>query len=272
MSLQHLDKAPTPDDFTPLSEHQQQTPSSFFGAKPVLHAHYEGMTLSVAADQLQQDAAFTKFHSRREGEEDLVDGVDVWVSSECVPLSPSRTIPLTDLVPRSLVLFQNTPAPVGVSIPYPSLALHATMKYKSTIEALYMNISLNDAETVNEDEDIRMLEITALPLSYTTKPTDTCISELFAALNTCADLHPDPDNSDDDDEDVLDDTAPGASGWITAENMDEYLDEDGNFKGMVVGEELGPGAGTVRTREDGDEGANGTNGADAHGEKYYRTG
>jgi nucleotide-sensitive chloride channel 1A len=146
------------------------------------------------------------------------------------------------------------------------------MKYKSTIEALYMNISLNDAETVNEDEDIHMLEITVLPPSYATKPTDTCISEFFAALNTCADLHPDPDASDDGGEDMLDDTAPGASGWITADNMDEYLDENGNFKGMVVGEELGPGAGTVRTREEADDGSNGVNGAEGHEEKYHRTG
>lgn len=145
------------------------------------------------------------------------------------------------------------------------------MKYKSTIEALYMNISLNDAETVNEDDDIHMLEITVLPPSYDTKPTDTCISEFFAALNTCADLHPDPDGSDDG-EDIMDDTAPGASGWITADNIDEYLDENGNFKGMVIGEELGPGAGTVRTRDDGDEGSNGVNGADGHEEKYHRTG
>jgi len=254
MSLQHLDSAPKADDFTPLSEHQSQTPTSFFGAKPVLHAHYERMTLVIAADQLKQDAAFSKFSSKREGEEDLVEGVDIWVSSE------------------NVVLFQSTPSPVGVSIPFPSLALHATMKYKSTIEALYVNISLNDAETVNEDDDIHMLEITVLPPSYTSKPTETCITELFNALNTCADLHPDPDGSDDDGDDILDDSAPGASGWITAENMDEYVDENGNFSGMVIGEELGPGAGTVRAREDVDGDANGTNGANGHEEKYYRTG
>jgi nucleotide-sensitive chloride channel 1A len=82
MSLQHLDSAPKADDFTPLSEHQSQTPASFFGAKPVLHAHYEGMTLVTAADQLKQDVAFSNFSSKREGEEDLVEGVEVWVSSE----------------------------------------------------------------------------------------------------------------------------------------------------------------------------------------------
>ncbi|KAH8640904.1 hypothetical protein IG631_03845 [Alternaria alternata] len=82
MSFQQLDNAPKADDFTPLSEHQSQTPTSFFSAKPVLHAHYEGMTLVAAADQLKQDAAFSKFSPRREGEEDFVDGIDVWVSSE----------------------------------------------------------------------------------------------------------------------------------------------------------------------------------------------
>jgi nucleotide-sensitive chloride channel 1A len=96
-------------------------------------------------------------------------------------------------------------------------------------------------------------------------------------MNTCADFHPDPDY---DDEDVMDDrfdeTAPGATGWITAENMDQYMDEDGNFAGTVIGggSELGPGAGTVRTRGDGEAEANGTNGADGeeHEGKYQRTG
>jgi nucleotide-sensitive chloride channel 1A len=78
------------------------------------------------------------------------------------------------------------------------------MKYKTSIEALYVNISLNDAESVNDDDDIQMLEMTVLPPSYTSTPTNTCITELFAALNTCADLHPDPDDSDADDEDLLD--------------------------------------------------------------------
>jgi nucleotide-sensitive chloride channel 1A len=146
------------------------------------------------------------------------------------------------------------------------------MKYKSTIEALYMNLSLNDPETVNEEEDIQTLELTILPPNYSSHPEDTCITDIFNAMNTCADLHPDPDASGDEDgEDILDDSAPGASGWITAENMDEYMDENGNFAGMVIGDELGPGAGTVRTRDDTD-GANGTNGVDGHEEKYHRSG
>jgi nucleotide-sensitive chloride channel 1A len=45
---------------------------------------------------------------------------------------------------------------------------------------------------------------------------------------------------------------PGSGGWITAENMADYFDEDGNWRGGEEGEEdqLGPGAGTVRSREE----------------------
>jgi nucleotide-sensitive chloride channel 1A len=173
---------------------------------------------------------------------------------------------------RNLILFQTTPTTTGVAISYPTIGLHATMKYKSTVEALYMNLSLNDTETVNEEDDIQTLEVTVLPPSYTSQPEDTCILDIFNAMNICADMHPDPNGSDDEDgDDLLDDSAPGATGWITADNMDEYLDEDGNFRGRVLGdEELGPGAGTVRQREDAD-GVNEVNGVDEHGEKYHRT-
>lgn len=151
------------------------------------------------------------------------------------------------------------------------------MKWKSQVEALYMNVSLNDAENVNDEEDIQVLEITVLPPNFASPPSsaspDTaCIKAIFSAMNTCADLHPDPDGSEAEEDE--DETAPGATGWITAENMDEYLDEDGNFRGAVIGgeEELGPGAGTVRMREDGDaeEHVNGVNGVNGE-TKWQRT-
>ncbi|KAJ4293634.1 hypothetical protein N0V90_008918 [Kalmusia sp. IMI 367209] len=254
MALRHVSTAPKVEDFTPLQEHQEQTPSTFFGAKAVLYAHYSGLTLYVPASKLQEDASFAKLDSERDGESEdaLVKDVDVWVNSE------------------NLILFQNTPSPTGVSIPYPSIGLHATMKYKSTIPALLINLSLNDAETVNADEDIDTLEITVLPPGYATDaPQATCIQEIYTAMNTCADLHPDPDADEDGEEDL---TAPGATGWITADNMDDYLDENGNFVGTVVGgEELGPGAGTVRQREGEEEEASGASGINGHEEKYQRT-
>lgn len=41
---------------------------------------------------------------------------------------------------------------------------------------------------------------------------------------------------------------PGSGGWITAENMGEFFDEEGNWRGG----ELGAGAGVVRERGEGE--------------------
>lgn len=152
------------------------------------------------------------------------------------------------------------------------------MKWKSTVEALLINVSLNDADSVNEDDDIQVLEVTVLPPNYTSTtpaPETACIKDIYSAMNTCADLHPDPNSSEaeDEEEDMME---PGATGWITAENMNEYLDEDGNFRGgiqVIGGEALGPGAGTVRFREEGDEDhVNGVDRVDGAENKYQRTG
>ncbi|KAI9887400.1 MAG: hypothetical protein M1823_000825 [Watsoniomyces obsoletus] len=49
---------------------------------------------------------------------------------------------------------------------------------------------------------------------------------------------------------------PGSSGWITAENVNEFFDEEGNFKGRDGDDDeeeelrLGPGAGSIRTRDE----------------------
>lgn len=262
MALQHLSTRPKTEDFTPLQDHQEQTPTTFFGSKPVLHASFTGITIVAPSDQVQLNPTIAKFTlSSDEGTDDsLVKDVDIWVNSE------------------NLILFQNTPIPTGVSIPFPSIGLHATMKWKSQVDALFMNIALNDVETVNDDDDIEVLELTLLPPNYASNPETACIQDIYSAMNTCADLHPDPDDSDF--EGGVDETAPGATGWITADNMDEYLDEDGNFRGQVYGdadeseEPLGPGAGTVRAREEDGEGhSNGVHGTEADGDsKWQRTG
>lgn len=121
----------------------------------------------------------------------------------------------------------------------------------------------------------------------TSSTNQTPIQRFFAGLSTCSNLHPDPagmnsadslddDVSDDEDpiifegsvgynsallptssrDDGLPPPFPGSSGWITAENVDEYFDEDGNWRNNAVqpggggggGGSLGPGAGTVRPR------------------------
>ncbi|KAF2734319.1 hypothetical protein EJ04DRAFT_552741 [Polyplosphaeria fusca] len=252
MAFHLLSTAPTDEDYTPLAQHQEQTPLTFFGGRPILYERASGLTLVVPKDKLDSDAAIAKFSFVEEGDNALVKDVDMWVNSE------------------NLAFFQSGPNSTGVAIPFPSIALHATMKWKDQIEALYMNLSLNDAEQVNDEDDILMLDIIVLPPKYDTVPEPECIKAIYTAMNTCADLHPDPNGSDVAEEEDM--SAPGATGWITAENMDQYADEDGNFYiggGEAGGEELGPGAGTVRPREDGDE-TNGVNGVD-HEQKHQRT-
>lgn len=82
MAIRHLDTQPKTEDFTPLEEHQQQTPTTFFGAKPVVYARYPGLTLSAPASQLQQDAAFFRFNTENEGDDALIKDVEIWVNSE----------------------------------------------------------------------------------------------------------------------------------------------------------------------------------------------
>lgn len=122
------------------------------------------------------------------------------------------------------------------------------------------------------------------------QPEQTPVQALFDALSNCANLHPDP--ADDEDEMMgqeqglegsmlyqaglvmpgaqdsgLPPPMPGSGGWITAENMHEFFDAEGNWIGPEEdtdmadeeGEEeeedgaLGPGAGTVRPRDGADE-------------------
>lgn len=107
---------------------------------------------------------------------------------------------------------------------------------------------------------------------------------LYDAVSACANLHPDPVEEEDEDsgafasglvfpgaaEGGLPPPVDGSSGWITADNMHEFFDEEGNWIGEGdapglpgLGEGLGPGAGTVRERdEEGDE-PGGTEGEDA---------
>ena len=122
----------------------------------------------------------------------------------------------------------------------------------------------------------------------------TAVEQLYHALSACADLHPDHDL--DSDFDLQDDRAhedsealytqvdglpppmPGSGGWITAENVGDYFDDEGNF--IRGGEGLGEGAGRVRGREEDDdetpEGVDGNGFGDHEGDseetKWRRTG
>lgn len=221
--------------------------------------------------------------------------------------------------PTRKFLLHNPTTNTGLSIPYPSISLHAIQRLQlpntepqAQVQGLYMQIANPTTSTYSSaDDEEDALTVTVVPEtpaqeSFTPaaaeegdeKP-ETPTQTLYAAVSACSNLHPDPVEPGDEDEDDyegeggafqsglvsmgsaeggLPPPVEGSSGWITAENMHEFFDEEGNW--IAGGEEptlpLGPGAGTVRQREeeegegvDGEEGVNG----DGSGEetKWRRT-
>lgn len=84
MTIQHLGSTPKAADFTPLQEHQEQTPSTFFGSKPVLYAQYAGLTLSVLSSQLKENAAFASLatSATEDTEISTIEHIDIYGSTQ----------------------------------------------------------------------------------------------------------------------------------------------------------------------------------------------
>lgn len=167
-----------------------------------------------------------------------------------------------------------------------------------------MQLELSDPEQSNEDEDMDAVEITLIP-PPATEGESSSIQALFDAVSNCSNLHPDPTFEDDEDMDEeggvsrimfegsvgyegisglpgvqqgatdggLPPAFPGSGGWITAENVGEYFDADGNWIGGGEVEVLGDGAGRVRTRDevDGEEKVNGDGDSTEEESKRPRT-
>lgn len=128
------------------------------------------------------------------------------------------------------------------------------------------------------DDDFNTVDLTIIPPPSETTPS--LASQLYEAIASCSNLHPDPNDDGEDDEDEYDRIVfegaaehealegfsgvlrgaaggglpppmPGSGGWITADNVHEYFDEDGNWIGNGgEAEELGEGAGRTRTRDE----------------------
>ncbi|OAA71476.1 hypothetical protein ISF_02027 [Cordyceps fumosorosea ARSEF 2679] len=258
---------PAAADFVPLEEYQSQTPASFVDGKPVLHLHLAGATASAPREQVSGGALavfprdLPAAAVENGAEEELVEQqVDVYVTSETFILySPG--------------------AEAGVSIPYPSISIHA-IKQQGSAPAVWMQLELSDGGS--SDDDFRLIELTIVP------PAADAASKLYEAVAACSNLHPDPAADEDADEDednndrivfegehealegfsgVLRGAAdgglpppmPGSGGWITADNVGEYFDEEGNWIGPGAevggeeegeGAELGEGAGRTRARDE----------------------
>lgn len=171
------------------------------------------------------------------------------------------------------------------------------------IQTLYMQLFL--ASPSESEEEPPETEITLCPpLDGGCVPSEESkqafIKGLFEGVSACADLHPDPQDEDSDQEmsdsrimfegnvgyegisglpgafsgvsdGGLPPPFPGSGGWITAENVGEYFDQDGNYiRGEGEEELLGEGAGRVRGREEVEDEEPQVNGHGEDGEAIKR--
>jgi nucleotide-sensitive chloride channel 1A len=167
--------------------------------------------------------------------------------------------------------------------------LHAiqTLPTPAEIEqqGVYMQLITSTGDSNGEDLEPESLSVTIVPTASAApavasehdpaedKPEQTPVQAMFNALSNCSNLHPDPVDPGEEEEDGsrlfqaglalpgatdggLPPAMPGSGGWITAENMHEFVDENGNWiegqeeEDADEAETLGAGAGNVRPRDD----------------------
>ncbi|RDA88228.1 hypothetical protein CP532_0309 [Ophiocordyceps camponoti-leonardi (nom. inval.)] len=254
---------PSVDNYVSLAQYEAQTPESFAVGRAVLHFHLEGATASIPEEQRGKLALFPKdMEPDNENAQTVERKVDVFVNSE------------------DLTIF-SPEAHVGFSIPYYSISIHA-IKHVNGQNAIWTQLELDDGGA--HDDDFSTVELTLFPGERET------VKQLFDAISTCSNLHPDPEDDSDEenggytieDHDVASSSGsaipiftrldanddmpapfPGSGGWITAENAHNYFDDEGNWIGGNDDEEaddLGEGAGRVRAHAE--VNGDGVNGVD----------
>jgi nucleotide-sensitive chloride channel 1A len=86
MALETTHTAPRVEDFTPLSQHQEQTPGTFFGGSPVLHLHSPGGQIKISPEDLETQSAIASLHDEAPSVDNdgqaMLGNVDVWVTSQ----------------------------------------------------------------------------------------------------------------------------------------------------------------------------------------------
>lgn len=303
-------------DFKPLEEHLQQTPESFFGGKPVLYYHATGAKAWIPKSQrgklpffpadLETEPTAPESAALSEGSEENVEQkVDLYVNSQNLTIfSPSAEVGFE--IPYPVISIHAIKTIGTGETKYPSVFLQLELSPDGGADD-------DDFETVEltlipptsapaTEQGQTQTETEAEPIIGKKQP-DNEATKLYKAISACSDLNPDPVEEGDEDDEYDDDRIvfegdaiegfqgvfagsssgglpppmPGSSGWITAENVHEYFDEQGNWIGedeqvevKIKGEEegaagvsgeLGEGAGTVRRRED-VEGSAGGNGGE----------
>lgn len=102
--MEILREPPKTTSFVSLAEHQSRTPASFYEGPPVLHYYSDRSKLIILESDIDSATAFapllekatsashangseTNGDSDAHRKEKVVEGVDVWVTSEYGPLS-----------------------------------------------------------------------------------------------------------------------------------------------------------------------------------------
>ena len=91
MAYEVVSTAPKTADFTPLTEHQEQTPGSFFAGRPVLHLHCPSATVKSSKRDLASQSDFAALYEgdvsniADQDAEVSISNVDVWVTSRYIP-------------------------------------------------------------------------------------------------------------------------------------------------------------------------------------------
>ena len=297
--MEILHESPLESSFVPLSVHQSQTPSSFYPGPRVLYFRAKGRLLVLKEDASRCSSVESLVKDSQSSEESwLTEDVEVWVSSE---YDPHHLFIHLLTSPRKFLLWRSSTS-TGVSIPYPSISLHALGSIdipgdpQGKAQALYLEVTVTKGDGDAEDDSIALNFVPQLAQADSTT-TDSSgdasqpsvCQRLYNAVTECADLHPDPvsqpssDNGEDEDEDTerpafdyeviegddMPPPFPGSSGWITSANMHQFFDEDGNWRAGG----LGTGAGLVRSRDEDEQQVNGhhEDGDEDESTKWRRT-
>ena len=310
ITMEVLSNAPQVSDFRSRAEFESSTPESFFAGPPVLYDHSDNCTLSISSSDLEKANALVSLFNKPDTA--AVNGTS----------TQDHTASVAAFVTSKSLILVNDSRTTSISISYPTILLHAIQSLPDPTEtssqdqSVYMQLALSSStDDEADDEEPDSISLTLIPPASSSphEPTTTNTEEqaltpaqrLFEALSTCSNLHPDPAADDDgeggsmnietsslfragliqpgDSSDGLPPSMPGSGGWITAENMHEFVDEEGNWiaddenedkeneEEAAGAEELGSGAGTVRRRDDGEEDNNDENRSNGD-TKWQRTG
>lgn len=302
---------PTTSSYTPRSDYEASTPQTFFAAKEVLYASLGRCSIHIPQSAIQEYEEWKDFLAGDAGQTNGVGeahtndsatpeawttkhNVSGFVGSGYLTLLPTPSAEEVTDPQAQPITSSSTKTPAGLQIPYPSIHLHAIRVLDAQEDsgkkaAVYLQIEMGPRPgELAEEEDVgaSIVEVLLIPDADDTTPStngtangtaDTPpnmprVQEIYIALSACQDLHPDPgEDGDSEDEDgnprprgglagllagLSGGGMPGEGGWITSENAHEF---EGEFPDVEVGQTegggesdivaLGPGAGTRRERD-----------------------